>query len=200
MRSLAAGDRFVRGNLVPDAWLAALAESLAETGEKQKAVDLARSGAEWMRTFGRFNSGTYNNMFSVLDTKLFAPNSSATLAAGLLFVGEQMPGAWVFEDRTSWLLSQPGAADGPHVAARHARRGGRDNRGHYRCCRRYARAWSRPRRRAPYRYCRCRCQARFLPPRCPPPPRPRPSGWPYRSMRPADAGVPRAAFGAVWAG
>jgi hypothetical protein len=74
---------------------------------------LARSGAEWMCTFGRFNSGTYNNMFSVLDTKLFAPNSSATLAAGLLFVGEQMPGAWVFEDRTSWLLSQPGAADGP---------------------------------------------------------------------------------------
>jgi hypothetical protein len=74
---------------------------------------LANSGAAWMETFGRYNSGTYNNMFSIMDSKLFTPNVSATLPPGLLFVGEQMPGAWVFEDRTSWLLSQPGAQDGP---------------------------------------------------------------------------------------
>jgi hypothetical protein len=41
-------------------------------------------------------------MFSVVDYKLFQPGS-ATLPPNLLWVGEQMPGYWVFEDRTQWL-------------------------------------------------------------------------------------------------
>ena len=86
--------------------------SVLDWARNMAANRLADSGPAWMATFGRNNSGTYNNMFSVLDGKLFTPGVTTTLPAGLLLVGEQMPGAWVFEDRTSWLVDA-GGADGP---------------------------------------------------------------------------------------
>jgi hypothetical protein len=67
---------------------------------------LAHDGASWMDWYGTYVSGTYNNEFTVVTYPLFEPGTVAVgspLPAGLVWVGEQMPGVWVAEDRTSWL-------------------------------------------------------------------------------------------------
>ena len=43
------------------------------------------------------NSGTYDNEWTVLDLKLFTPGT-ATLKPGLLWVGDQLPGAVISGD------------------------------------------------------------------------------------------------------
>ena len=48
---------------------------------------LARNGSAWMDLAARHNSGTYNNMWMVVDYKLFTPRRS--LPPGTLWVGEQ---------------------------------------------------------------------------------------------------------------
>eukprot|EP00746_Dinoflagellata_sp_MGD_P141984 gnl/MRDRNA2_/MRDRNA2_74990_c1_seq1.p1 gnl/MRDRNA2_/MRDRNA2_74990_c1~~gnl/MRDRNA2_/MRDRNA2_74990_c1_seq1.p1 ORF type:complete len:258 (-),score=39.22 gnl/MRDRNA2_/MRDRNA2_74990_c1_seq1:16-729(-) len=60
---------------------------------------LARSGPEWMMIFQQHNSGTYNNMWMVVDYNLFQPGLSK-LPPGILTVGEQLPGYFHFEDQT----------------------------------------------------------------------------------------------------
>ena len=53
---------------------------------------LAESATEWVRFFSRHNSGTYNNMWLVVDYKAFTPRTP--LASGVLTIAEQvMP--WV---------------------------------------------------------------------------------------------------------
>uniref|UniRef100_A0A8C2TWA2 Phospholipase B-like n=1 Tax=Coturnix japonica TaxID=93934 RepID=A0A8C2TWA2_COTJA len=51
---------------------------------------LARSGAEWASIFQRFNSGTYNNQWMLVDYKAFSPGRAGT-QQGLLTVLEQIP-------------------------------------------------------------------------------------------------------------
>lgn len=63
--------------------------AISDWARNMAANRLADSGAEWMAVFARFNSGTYNNMFSVVDYKRFTPGAAA-LTPGLLVVGEQV--------------------------------------------------------------------------------------------------------------
>ncbi|XP_057267237.1 putative phospholipase B-like 2 [Pezoporus wallicus] len=66
---------------------------------------LARSGAEWAAVFRRFNSGTYNNQWMVVDYNAFTPGR-ASLPQGVLTVLEQIPGLVVVADRTELLYQQ----------------------------------------------------------------------------------------------
>ncbi|NXE38537.1 PLBLB protein, partial [Ptilorrhoa leucosticta] len=66
---------------------------------------LARSGPEWAAVFRRFNSGTYNNQWMVVDYKAFTPGR-ASPAPGVLTVLEQIPGLVVVADQTELLYQQ----------------------------------------------------------------------------------------------
>jgi len=62
---------------------------------------MSDSGPEWMKHFGMYNSGTYNNQWMVLDTKLFTPGQP--LPANTLWVAEQIPGYFVNHDQTDYV-------------------------------------------------------------------------------------------------
>uniref|UniRef100_A0A0M3I5Y5 Phospholipase B-like n=1 Tax=Ascaris lumbricoides TaxID=6252 RepID=A0A0M3I5Y5_ASCLU len=66
------------------------------------ANELARSAREWCEIFERYNSGTYNNQWVILDYKRFTPGKGLP-PDGLLFVLEQVPGTIVYRDLT-WYL------------------------------------------------------------------------------------------------
>uniref|UniRef100_A0AC34FH14 Phospholipase B-like n=1 Tax=Panagrolaimus sp. ES5 TaxID=591445 RepID=A0AC34FH14_9BILA len=68
------------------AWLRAIA-----------ANQLARTAREWCEIFYRYNSGTYNNQWIILDYKNFQPYKPLP-DYDLLFVLEQMPGLIEYED------------------------------------------------------------------------------------------------------
>jgi hypothetical protein len=61
----------------------------------------AKSCAEWMNIFGRYNSGTYNNQWICADYNLFKPGNA--LLPGTLWIGEQIPGTWMTKDVTTTL-------------------------------------------------------------------------------------------------
>lgn len=62
---------------------------------------LATDGPTWMETFKKHNSGTYNNMWIVVDYSKFTP--SRPLVDGTLTIGEQLPGYFHYEDQTKTL-------------------------------------------------------------------------------------------------
>lgn len=62
---------------------------------------LATSGPQWMEVFKRHNSGTYNNMWMVVDYSKFTPHEP--LEDGTLTVGEQLPRYFHYEDQTTAL-------------------------------------------------------------------------------------------------
>ena len=66
---------------------------------------LATDGESWTRVFSRYNSGTYNNQWMVLDNKLFTPHQE-DLSDGLLWVLEQIPGYFRRQDLTEILQSR----------------------------------------------------------------------------------------------
>ncbi|NWI17870.1 PLBLB protein, partial [Crypturellus soui] len=66
---------------------------------------LARSGAEWAALFRRFNSGTYNNQWMVVDYKAFSPGAVGA-RQGVLTLLEQIPGLVVVADKTELLYQQ----------------------------------------------------------------------------------------------
>ncbi|KAM7089942.1 putative phospholipase B-like 2 [Ciconia maguari] len=66
---------------------------------------LARSGPEWAAVFRRFNSGTYNNQWMVVDYNAFTPGR-ASPPQGVLTVLEQIPGLVVAADQTELLYQQ----------------------------------------------------------------------------------------------
>jgi hypothetical protein len=51
---------------------------------------LSNTGPEWISSFIKYNSGTYNNMWMVVDWKQFEPGKQ--IKKGLLSIVEQMPG------------------------------------------------------------------------------------------------------------
>ncbi|KAM7289757.1 putative phospholipase B-like 2 [Ixodes scapularis] len=65
---------------------------------------LATSGEEWTDIFSRYNSGTYNNQWMVVDYKKFTPGKP--LQDDLLWVLEQLPGYIYKEDLTKVLRRQ----------------------------------------------------------------------------------------------
>ena len=65
---------------------------------------LATDGASWAQTFARYNSGTYNNQFMVVDYKAFEQGAGArALKPGALWVLEQIPGLIESHDMTHVL-------------------------------------------------------------------------------------------------
>jgi hypothetical protein len=64
---------------------------------------MSNNGSTWVQTFGKYNSGTYNNQWQVTDTKLFTPGKP--FVPNTLWVLEQIPGYIVSEDLTSFLTN-----------------------------------------------------------------------------------------------
>lgn len=64
---------------------------------------LARDGAEWVKYFSLFNSGTYNNQFMIVDYKQFRPGF---IQPGFLYIAEQMPHMIKYIDATEILKKQ----------------------------------------------------------------------------------------------
>ena len=91
-------------------WALVRPESVMDWARNMVANRLADDGASWAAYFARENSGTYNNMFLVLDYARVkaAVAEAAPLLGGTLTVVEQMPGVVVVEDATPHL--QPGGA------------------------------------------------------------------------------------------
>ncbi|PNW85360.1 hypothetical protein CHLRE_03g182750v5 [Chlamydomonas reinhardtii] len=62
---------------------------------------MAATGEEWVDVFGRFNSGTYNNQYMVINFNRFVPGKE--LQPGLLWVVEQLPDIFLTADMTQEL-------------------------------------------------------------------------------------------------
>jgi len=103
------------GNSNPDLWKKVKpAGSVLEGIRSTIASRLATTGKDWATWFSKWNSGTYNNQWMVIDYKLFKPNktddveqftkkNSSTLPAGLFWVLEQLPGYIQSKDLTPVL-------------------------------------------------------------------------------------------------
>uniref|UniRef100_A0AAY4A1C3 Phospholipase B-like n=1 Tax=Denticeps clupeoides TaxID=299321 RepID=A0AAY4A1C3_9TELE len=77
----------------------------ATRGQNIVANRLAQSGKEWADLFSKFNSGTYNNQWMVVDFKHFSPGRS-DVTEQLFTVLEQIPGLVVTEDKTKELYEK----------------------------------------------------------------------------------------------
>ncbi|XP_063310769.1 putative phospholipase B-like 2 [Pelobates fuscus] len=66
---------------------------------------LATGGQEWAKLFEKFNSGTYNNQWMIVDYNKFRVGQ-ATAPAGLLTVLEQIPGMVVTADKSDEFYSK----------------------------------------------------------------------------------------------
>jgi hypothetical protein len=66
------------------------------------ANQLANSGRDWYNLVSRYNSGTYNNQYMVMDLKKFSAGSA--LQPEALFVVEQIPGMMAGDDATDQLM------------------------------------------------------------------------------------------------
>ncbi|ESO04980.1 hypothetical protein HELRODRAFT_185539 [Helobdella robusta] len=93
------------GNSNADRWKLVKPESLLEVIRNMVANRLATTGEEWADLFVRYNSGTYNNQWMVLNYKLFTPGAKE-IKDGLLYVVEQIPGLTVGQDVTFVLRNQ----------------------------------------------------------------------------------------------
>ncbi|KAK7175517.1 hypothetical protein R3I93_002435 [Phoxinus phoxinus] len=62
---------------------------------------LAQTGEQWAQTFSRYNSGTYNNQYMVVDSSKVVLGSR--LDDGALTVVEQIPGLVEYSDQTQTL-------------------------------------------------------------------------------------------------
>ena len=51
---------------------------------------MARTGQEWAQVFKKYNSGTYNNQWTIVNYNLFVPGLPLP-KKGLLYVLEQLP-------------------------------------------------------------------------------------------------------------
>jgi len=65
---------------------------------------LAEDGKSWSTYFSRYNSGTYNNQWMILNYNVFEPTKP--LPSGVLWVLEQLPGKIQSKDVTDILKKQ----------------------------------------------------------------------------------------------
>uniref|UniRef100_A0A1I7SUI5 Phospholipase B-like n=1 Tax=Bursaphelenchus xylophilus TaxID=6326 RepID=A0A1I7SUI5_BURXY len=70
------------------------------------ANQLATSGKEWVKLFGKYNSGTYNNQWTILDYNKFSPGKELP-NNDVLWILEQTPGYTESRDVT-WFLRKFG--------------------------------------------------------------------------------------------
>ena len=63
---------------------------------------LADNGYSWIDIFSKYNSGTYNNQFQILDLKLI-DTKNKKISPGALYIVEQLPGSCHYEDVTEIL-------------------------------------------------------------------------------------------------
>jgi hypothetical protein len=82
-------------------WDLVVPESLLAWQRVRTANQLSTTGPEWFNTVSKFNSGTYNNQYMVLDMKLFTPANA--MPPNTLFVVEQIPGLVQGSDVTNQL-------------------------------------------------------------------------------------------------
>ncbi|KAM3172655.1 hypothetical protein ACTXT7_014093 [Hymenolepis weldensis] len=90
----------------PDLWpfvRHGLNSSLLEVFRIMIANRLSRTPSEWISFFSRANSGTYNNQWMVIDTKLIDKSKSLP-TKDLLWVAEQSPGFVQSADMTDHLI------------------------------------------------------------------------------------------------
>jgi len=71
----------------------------------QIANRLAKNGREWALIFRKYNSGTYNNQWTIVDYKLFQPGQPLP-QQGLLYVLEQLPGFVQHADLSTFFEGQ----------------------------------------------------------------------------------------------
>jgi len=64
---------------------------------------MATDGNSWCQVFEKYNSGTYNNQWIIVDYNKFTPGVS--VRDGTLFILEQIPGYCEYEDNTDILLA-----------------------------------------------------------------------------------------------
>jgi len=65
---------------------------------------MASTGQDWVNVFSKYNSGTYNNQWIVLDYKQFKAGAKI-LSPGLVTIVEQIPGALLSADVTPKVQS-----------------------------------------------------------------------------------------------
>ncbi|CAJ0580594.1 unnamed protein product, partial [Mesorhabditis spiculigera] len=72
----------------------------------QIATRLSSGNAEWAEIFAKYNSGTYNNQWVIVDYKKFKPDSPRQPRQGLIHILEQLPGYIQHKDLSEFLLQQ----------------------------------------------------------------------------------------------
>uniref|UniRef100_A0A8C9T9I2 Phospholipase B-like n=1 Tax=Scleropages formosus TaxID=113540 RepID=A0A8C9T9I2_SCLFO len=76
-------------------------QSLLAWQRVRVAHSLAHSGDEWGKTFSRYNSGTYNNQYMVVDLSKISLGKK--IEDGALVIVEQIPGLVMYSDQTPTL-------------------------------------------------------------------------------------------------
>ncbi len=66
---------------------------------------LTNNGPDWAATMEKYNSGTYNNQWIIVDYKLFKKGVKP-LAPNTLWIASQLPGFFESADVTSVVNSQ----------------------------------------------------------------------------------------------
>ncbi|KAL6114263.1 plbd2 [Pungitius sinensis] len=66
---------------------------------------LATTGKEWADIFKKYNSGTYNNQWMIVDYNHFTPGRT-DIKEGLFVVLEQIPGLVLYSDKTQELMEK----------------------------------------------------------------------------------------------
>lgn len=94
------------GNSNPALWkFVQPAGSVLEWLRNIVANRLASTGKEWAEIFSKYNSGTYNNQWMIVDYNHFTPGKT-DIKEELLVVLEQIPGLIVFTDKTQELMEK----------------------------------------------------------------------------------------------
>jgi hypothetical protein len=63
---------------------------------------LTDNGYSWIQVFSKFNSGTYNNQFQILDLKLI-DTEKKVISPGAMYIVEQLPGSCDYQEVTDIL-------------------------------------------------------------------------------------------------
>eukprot|EP00123_Amoebidium_parasiticum_P016856 comp23610_c0_seq1/m.40158 comp23610_c0_seq1/g.40158 ORF comp23610_c0_seq1/g.40158 comp23610_c0_seq1/m.40158 type:complete len:589 (-) comp23610_c0_seq1:788-2554(-) len=85
----------------PDLYQRLTPESIPSWARVLTANALASSGAHWTSLFARYNSGTYNNQWMVLDYNMWIKGQKPK--PGFFHVLEQMPGEIIADDLTDYI-------------------------------------------------------------------------------------------------